>query len=116
MNLKPPSKVPHFTIRPDPIASFVCIIIFISGSLISLSFFSQEDGTGIYQQKGTIIAIITGLLTFFLILVATAKFRFTHLWKKNATHGRHHQHSQQHPTEKEKEFRKWLDQKRDQKD
>ena len=112
MSLVPRGKVPNFTIRPDPVASFICIIIFISGSLLSLSFFSQEDGAGIYQQKGTICAIITGLLTFFLILVATAKFRFTHLWKKNATHSRHHQHSQQHPAEKEKEFRKWLDQKR----
>ena len=115
MNLEPRGKVPHFTMRPDPIASFVCIIIFVTGSLISLSFFSQEDGTGIYQQKGTISALVTGLLTLFLIIVATAKFRFTHLWKKNATHSRHHKHSQLHPAEKEKEFRKWLDQKRDQK-
>ena len=91
---------------------FVSILIFISGSLLSLSFFSQEDGTGIYQQRGTICALITGLLTLMLILVATAKFRFKHLWKKNATHDRHHQHSQEHPAEKEKEFRKWLDQKR----
>lgn len=116
MNLEPRSKVPHFTMRPDPVASFACIITFVSGSLISLSFFSQEDGTGMYQQKGTISAIITGLLTLFLIIVATAKFRFTHLWKKNATHSRHHQHSQQHPAEKEKEFRKWLNQKRGQKE
>jgi formate hydrogenlyase subunit 3/multisubunit Na+/H+ antiporter MnhD subunit len=115
MSITPKGKVPHFKMRPDPVASFVCIIIFVSGSLISLSFFSQEDGTGIYQQKGIICALITALLTFLLILVAIAKFWFTHLWKKNATHGRHHQHSQQHPAEKDKEFRKWLDQKRNQK-
>ena len=116
MILEPRGKVPNFTMRPDPVASVVCIIILVSGSLISLSYFSQEDGTGIYHQKGTISLIITGLLTFFLIIVATAKFRYTHLWKKNATNSRHHQHSQQHPAEKEKEFRKWLDQKKGQKE
>ena len=47
----PKGKVPNYSMRPDPVGSIVCIIIFISGSLISLSFFSQEDGTGVYQQK-----------------------------------------------------------------
>jgi formate hydrogenlyase subunit 3/multisubunit Na+/H+ antiporter MnhD subunit len=116
MSLAPKGKVPHFTMKPDPVASAICIIIFVSGSLISLSFFSQEDGTGIYQQKGIMCALITTLLTFFLLLVATARFWFTHLWKKNATHSRHQQHSQLHPAEKEKEFRKWLSQKRNERE
>ena len=110
----PKGKVPNYAMRPDPIGSIVCIIIFISGSLISLSFFSQEDGAGVYQQKGTIAAIITGLLTFFFLLVATDKFWFTHLWRKNATHGRHANHSDIHPAEQQKQFRKWLMKKRNQ--
>ena len=92
----------------------VCIIIFISGSLITLSFFSQEDGTGVYQQKGTIAAIITGLLTFFFLLVATDKFWLSHLWKKNATHERHAKHTDNHPVEQQKQFQKWLIKKRNQ--
>ena len=114
MSLSPKGKVPQYAIRPEPIASFVCIIIFISGSLLTLSFFSQEDGTGVYQQRGTISAIITGLLTIFFILVATDKYWFTHLWKKNATHNRHHKHSKEHPVEQQKQFREWLNNKRDQ--
>ena len=116
MNLEPRSKVPplHDATRS---CCIVCLYHHICFRILNLALlFSQEDGTGIYQQKGTISAIITGLLTLFLIIVATAKFRFTHLWKKNATHSRHHQHSQQHPAEKEKEFRKWLNQKRGQKE
>ena len=114
MSQLPKGKVPNYSMRPNPIGSIVCIIIFISGSLISLSFFSQEDGTGVYQHKGKISAIITGLLTFFFLLVATDKFWFTHLWKKNSTHGRHEDHSDQHPLVQQKQFQKWLMKKRKQ--
>ena len=110
--IAPKGKVPHFTMRPNPAASVMCILVFVSGTLLTLSFFSQEDGTGSYQQKGTISAIITLLLTLFLLLSATARYWFTHLWKKNATHSRHHQHTENHPIEKEKAFRQQLHQRR----
>ena len=112
MSIAPKGKVPHFTMRPNPAASVMCILVFVSGTLLTLSFFSQEDGTGSYQQKGTISAIFTLLLTLFLLLSATARYWFTHLWKKNATHSRHHQHTENHPIEKEKAFRQQLHQRR----
>ena len=49
--------------------------------------------------------IITSILSFCLAILATAKFWYTHLWKKNSTHARHHNHSKYHPAMREKEFR-----------
>ena len=77
----------------------------IIGVLVSLSFFAKEDGTGIYHQRGILSVIITSILTICLTIIATAKFWYTHLWKKNSTHARHHKHSQHHPAVRERQFR-----------
>lgn len=72
-------------------------MIMVIGFLVSMSFFSKDGGTGIYRQQAILTLIITGILCFFLIIVATAKFWYTHLWKKNSTHARHKQHTKHHP-------------------
>jgi hypothetical protein len=99
-------KVPHFSMRPHPVILGALIMIPLIGGLIALSFFAKEDGTGMYQQRGVLTVMITAILSFCLIIVATAKFWYTHLWKKNSTHARHKQHSKYHPAMQEKEFRK----------
>ena len=58
------------------------ILVFISGLLISLSFFKAEDGSGVYFQKGLISSIFTGLISLCLLFAATSKLLFSHLWKK----------------------------------
>ena len=95
-------QTPNFRLRPEPTASLLFILVLVSGLLITLSFFSQEDGTGVYHQKGIFSSIATGLLSFTFFLGATAKFWFTHLWKKNSTHKRHGRHSNIHPAKKDK--------------
>ena len=102
----------NYRLRPEPTATVLFILVLVSGLLITLSFFSQVDGTGVYQQKGVFSAIITGLLSFALFLGATAKFWFTHLWKKNAKHLRHSRHSNFHPAKQEKAFRTHRENKR----
>ena len=82
MSIFPKSKVPQFKLRPDPIATFLFILVFISGLLISLSFFKAEDGSGVYFQKGLISSIFTGLISLCLLFAATSKLLFSHLWKK----------------------------------
>ena len=98
-------KVPHFTLRPHPGVTIALILVLIIGLLGAFSLLGKEDGSGQYRQQGVLVLIITGMLTFFLTIVATSKMWFTHLWKKNSTHARHKQHTRHHPSVKEQEFR-----------
>ena len=41
----------NYRLRPEPTATVLFILVLVSGLLITLSFFSQEDGTGVYHQK-----------------------------------------------------------------
>ncbi|QBG47885.1 hypothetical protein EGM51_10940 [Verrucomicrobia bacterium S94] len=95
-------KVPQFTMRPHPAVTGGLIMVLLIGILLALSFFSKEDGTGIWKQRGILTLIITGILSSFFIILATAKFWHTHLWKRNSTHARHHQHTEHHPAMREK--------------
>jgi NADH:ubiquinone oxidoreductase subunit 5 (subunit L)/multisubunit Na+/H+ antiporter MnhA subunit len=98
-------KVPIFTLRPHPVVSMALVFVLIIGLLLAMSFYSKEDGTGVYRQKGVFTLILTAVISICLTIVATAKMWFTHLWKKNSTHDRHKNHSANHPTIKEREFR-----------
>ncbi len=98
-------KVPHFRMRPHPAAVGAMIMIMIIGVLLALSFFTRDEGTGTYRQKGILVLIITAILTILLAIIATAKFWHPHLWKKNSTHDRHRQHTKYHPAMRDKEFR-----------
>ena len=111
MSIFPKSKVPQFKLRPDPIATVLFMLVFISGLLISLSFFKAEDGSGVYFEKGLISSIFTGLISLCLLFAATSKLLFSHLWKKNSSHDRHRMHSKNHPMEKEKAFKEKIRQK-----
>jgi len=111
MSIFPKGKVPQYKLRPDPIASILFIIVFISGLLISLSFFKAEDGSGIYFQKGLTSSIFTGIISLCLLFAATSKLLFSHLWTKNSSHDRHRMHSKNHPAEKDKAFRRKIRQK-----
>ena len=92
--------------RPHPLLMGAIILTVIVGALVALSFFSQEEGTGEFHQRGILTVIITSIITFCLLIIATSKLWFTHLWKKNSTHERHKQHSRYHPAVQEREFRK----------
>jgi hypothetical protein len=80
-------------------------MILIVGFLLAMSFFVKDEGTGIHRQKGILTLIITAVLCICLIIVATAKFWYTHLWKKNSTHDRHKQHTKHHPATRDKHYR-----------
>ena len=43
-------QTPNYSLRPEPTATVLFILVL--PALITLSFFSQEDGTGVYQQRG----------------------------------------------------------------
>jgi uncharacterized protein YacL len=98
-------KVPHFSMRPHPVITGALIFVPTVGLLIAMSFFAQEEGTGIHRQHGMLAVIITVILTFCLLVLATSKLWFTHLWKKNSTHARHKQHTKYHPAVKQQQFR-----------
>lgn len=91
--------------RPHPAVSGLMILVLTTGLLLALSFFSRDEGTGLYRQQGILTLIITGIICFFLLILATAKFWFPHLWKKNSTHARHKQHTRHHPSVKDREYR-----------
>ncbi len=85
--------------------SMALAMVLVVGLLIAMSFFSKEEGTGEFQQKGVLTLIVTGIISICLTIIATSKLWFRHLWKKNSTHARHKNHTKYHPTMKEKEFR-----------
>lgn len=88
--------------RPHPVVTGLLIMIMVIGFLLAMSFFAKDEGTGIYRQQGILTLIITGILCVFLIIIATSKFWYTHLWKKNSTHDRHKQHTKHHPAYQKK--------------
>lgn len=78
-------------------------MILIVGLLLAMSFFAKDEGTGAYRQQGILTLLITSMLCMGLVIIATAKFWYTHLWKKNSTHARHKQHTKHHPAYQRKE-------------
>ena len=99
-------RVPNFKLRPHPVVMGILIFVFIVGLLTALSFFTQEDGSGEYKQLGILVLLITGLLCLCLGILATSKFWFRHLWKKNSSHQRHKQHTKYHPINRDHNYRK----------
>ena len=97
-------KVPHFTMRPHPIVAGLLMLVPVSGLLLAMSFFSYEDGTGRYYHRGILTLIVMGIIWIFLLILATSKFWFPHLWKKNSTHARHKQHTKHHPSIRDREY------------
>ena len=91
--------------RPHPVLTGAIVLTVVGGVLLALSFLSKEDGAGQYKHYGIVTLIITGILTVFLLILATSKMWFPHLWKKNSSHDRHKQHTRYHPTVKDREFR-----------
>ncbi len=90
--------VPHFSMKPHPMMLGGFFLVLIVGGLLALSFFVKDEGAGDYRMRGVLVLMITGLISFFLLILMTAKLWFPHLWKKNSTHARHKQHSAYHPS------------------
>ena len=98
-------KVPQFTMRPHPAIVGLLIMVLLIGTLLALSFFVKEEGTGVHRHHGVLTLIITAFISFCLLVLGTAKFWYRHLWKKNSTHDRHKQHTQYHPSMRDKAYR-----------
>ena len=81
------------------------ILVVVAGLLIAMSFFSMEEGTGVYKQRAILTLVLTAIISICLTIVATAKLWFMHLWKKNSTHARHRKHTEHHPSVREREQR-----------
>lgn len=99
-------KVPNFSLKPHPVVIGLILLVVIVGLLSALSFYTKEDGTGVYAPKGHFALIVTGVITICLLIVATSKMWFTHLWKKNSSHSRHKEHSPHHPIHRERRNRR----------
>ena len=91
--------------RPHPVVTGLLIFVLVIGFLVAMSFLTKEDGTGVYQQRAIATLMFTAIVTICLVILATAKFWFTHLWKKNSTHARHKQHTKYHPAVKEQQYK-----------
>jgi len=89
-------KVPHYKLRPNPGIMIVLLLTLISGGLLGMTFVSMDDGSGASLQKAYFVFLVTGVISVCLLIVATSKFWFPHLWKRNSTHDRHKQLSRRH--------------------
>ena len=99
-------RVPNFSLKPHPGFVFSFFFTLLVGGLVALALLSKEEGVGDYRQKAIFVMLVTGLLCFFQLILATSKLWFPHLWKRNSTHNRHKQHSAHHPTTRNSRSRK----------
>jgi hypothetical protein len=91
--------------RPHPVLTGAIILTVVVGLLLAMSFFFKEDGAGRYKHFAVVTLVVTGILTILLLILATSKMWFPHLWKKNSSHDRHKQHTRHHPAVRDREFR-----------
>ncbi|WP_372798851.1 hypothetical protein [Pontiella sp.] len=90
--------------RPNLVALGGALIVFISGILVYCMQL-QNSGGHLDQRVRLMILLGTPLLTVVLLLIAFARYRFTHLWRKKhkgrhdkslRKHDRHSRHSRRH--------------------
>ncbi|MBN2683646.1 MAG: hypothetical protein JXR40_00065 [Pontiellaceae bacterium] len=105
MSLAHRGKVPQFSLRPHPAITTSLILVPIIGLLAAGALFQKDVGTGDLKQAGILVLIITGILFLILLIGATYKLWFPHLWKRNSSHNRHHHHSEHHPYYRDREIR-----------
>ena len=72
-------RVPMFKLRAHRGMLLAAFLVFILGGLLSLHFFTVDAyRTGAY--RGSLTLIFTIGLSIMLVVVATARFWFKHLW------------------------------------
>jgi hypothetical protein len=103
MSLAQRGKVPEFSLRPHPAITTGMILVPLIGVLTAAALFQKDAGTGELKPAAILVLIITGILFFMLLIGATYKLFFPHLWKRNSSHKRLRQHSKHHPYYSEKE-------------
>ena len=87
--------------RPNWVALGGAVIAIVSGALIYLMELQRSGGV---VDKGAVVMIVFGtfMVTAICLMIAFARYRFPHLWKKNADHnyakkGKHQRGSRQRP-------------------
>ncbi len=72
-------RVPMFKLKPNNGLLVVALFVFIIGGLAAAYFFN-EDAYADDNHRGIFALVITGILTVFLVVAATARMWFRHLW------------------------------------
>jgi len=98
-------KVPKFSLMPHPGIVALFFLVLVTGVLLGLALFSQDNGAGDYRLRAYFVFLVTGIFCIFIFLIGTSKLWFRHLWKKNSTHARHRQHTKYHPTNRDRTYR-----------
>ncbi len=86
--------VPNFSLRiPGPILALL-ILVLISGSMLTLSFYLNADfGDLAAQSRIRLSLIVTLLLALFVLLAGTSHWWYPHLRQGSHKHGhKHHRH------------------------
>ncbi len=92
--------VPNFRLRVQGSVVALLLFVLLTGGLLTLSLHSQTDpGDLAAQNRVKLSAIVTGMVSFFIILTATGRWWHPHLWK----HGNsqlQHRHRRKHANTK----------------
>jgi hypothetical protein len=82
--------VPNFNLRiPGPIWALL-ILVLIAGSMLTFSFYLNADpGDLAAQNRIRLSAIVTVLLSIFVLLVGTSRWWHPHLWRHGHRRGPH---------------------------
>ncbi len=71
-------KVPMFRLRADRGMLLAAFLVFVVGGLLSLYFFSED--AYLEACRGPFVLIFTVCLVAMLLIGATSRFWFRHLW------------------------------------
>lgn len=84
--------VPSFNMKIHGSILAAMILVIVSGSLLTLSFYmAATPGDLAAQNRVTLSLIITLLLSLFLFLLGTGRWWHKHLWRRGNSQ-RHHRH------------------------
>lgn len=89
--------VPNFRLRPSGPALLALAIVLITGLLLTLSFYMNADPGDLAAQNRTKLSlIITLLLSSFILLAATGRLWYPHLWTRGNSQRHHRRRSREH--------------------
>ena len=75
----PDNQVPMFRLQAHRGMLLSALLVFVIGGLLSLYFF-KEDAYCTGASRGPLTFIFTACTVFILLIGATARFWFRHLW------------------------------------
>ncbi|MFA6173978.1 MAG: hypothetical protein WC334_07245 [Kiritimatiellales bacterium] len=85
--------VPNFNLRISGPFLLLLVLVIITGTMLTLSFYlNADEGDLAAQNRVKLSLLITILLSVFVLLAGTGRWWHTHLWEGRRAGKRQHRH------------------------